>query len=139
MVSANWRGCEGKAGVILVGMPSRICSQLGDVRCAFSFSQTLGRDWTRYGFDARAITPSGTQGVLNDAVSIYSADAMLASAFIARWCVGAKVETAGGVFQVHKDQPEPRVGAGLHRTARSPYSTRLKRYALSGELTCVCF
>jgi len=64
---------------------------------------------------------------------------MLASAFIARWCVGAKVETAGGVFQVHKDQPEPRVGAGLHRTARSPYSTRLKRYALSGELTCVCF
>lgn len=73
--------------------------------------------------------------MLNDAVSIYSADAMLASAFIARWCVGAKVETAGGVFQVHKDQPEPRVGAGLHRTARSPYSTRLKRHALSGELT----
>jgi hypothetical protein len=27
-------------------------------------------------------------GVLNDAISIYFADATLASAFIARWCVG---------------------------------------------------
>jgi len=34
----------------------------------------------------------------NDAVSIYFADATLASAFVARWCVGSKVETAGGVF-----------------------------------------
>jgi hypothetical protein len=62
------------------------------------------------------ITPSGTRGPLNDAVSIYFADATLASAFVARWCVGAKVETAGGVFQVHEDEPEPRVGAGMHRT-----------------------
>jgi hypothetical protein len=63
-----------------------------------------------------AITPSGTRGVLNDAISIYFADATLASAFVARWCVGAKVETAGGVFQVREDDPEPRVGARLHRT-----------------------
>jgi hypothetical protein len=29
------------------------------------------------------MTPSGTRGVLNDALSIYFADAMLASAFVA--------------------------------------------------------
>ena len=54
--------------------------------------------------------------MLNDAISIYFADATLASAFVARWCVAAKVETAGGVFQVRADEPEPRVAAGLHRT-----------------------
>jgi hypothetical protein len=62
------------------------------------------------------MTPSGMRGVLNDAVSIYFADAMLASAFVARWCVAAKVEATGGVFQVREDEPAPRVGAGLHRT-----------------------
>jgi len=45
-----------------------------------------------------AMTPSGTRGVLNDALSIYFADATLASAFVARWCLGTKAETAGGVF-----------------------------------------
>jgi hypothetical protein len=65
-----------------------------------------------------AITPSGTRGVLNDAVSIYFADATLASAFVARWCVGLRSRplTAGGVFQVRKDEPEARVGVGLHKT-----------------------
>ena len=48
--------------------------------------------------------------------SIYFADATLASAFVARWCVGAKLETTGGVFQVREDEPAPRIGAGLHRT-----------------------
>ena len=57
-----------------------------------------------------------TRGVLNDAVSIYLADAALASAFVARLCVGAKVETTGGVFQVREDEPELRVGARLHQT-----------------------
>ena len=68
------------------------------------------------GSDGWAMTPSGIRGVLNDAVSIYFADATLASAFVARWCVGARVETAGGVFQVREDEPAPRIGAGLHRT-----------------------
>jgi RHS repeat-associated protein len=49
------------------------------------------------GSDGWAMTPSGTRNVLNDAVSIYFADATLASASVARWCAGAKVETAGGV------------------------------------------
>jgi hypothetical protein len=69
------------------------------------------------------MTPSGTRGVLNDALSIYFADATLASAFVARWCVAAKAETAGGVFQVRADEPEPRVGAGLHDRC-SPTSGR---------------
>jgi hypothetical protein len=56
------------------------------------------------------------RGVLNDVVSIYFADATLASAFVARWCVGSKVKTAGGVFRVRGDEPAPRIGAGPHRT-----------------------
>jgi hypothetical protein len=31
---------------------------------------------------------------------------------VARWCVRAKIKTAGGVFEVREDEPEPRVGAG---------------------------
>jgi len=62
------------------------------------------------------MTPSGTRGVLNDALSVYFADATLASAFGARWCVGSRVEPAGGVFRVRKDEPEARVGAGPHKT-----------------------
>jgi len=62
------------------------------------------------------MTPSGTRGVLNDALSIYLGDASLASAFVARWCVGTKAETAGGMFQVRGDEPEPRVAARVHRT-----------------------
>jgi len=60
------------------------------------------------------MTPSGMRGVLNDAVSLCFADAMLASAFVARWCSGSKIETAGGVFQVRDDEPAPRVGAELY-------------------------
>jgi hypothetical protein len=43
-------------------------------------------------------------GVLNDAVSIYFADATLASAFVAGWRASSKVETAGGVFRVREAQ-----------------------------------
>ena len=68
------------------------------------------------GADGWAMTPSGMRGVLSDALSIYFGDATLASAFVARWCVRAKTETAGGVFQVRKDEPAPRVRSGLHRT-----------------------
>ena len=60
------------------------------------------------------MTPSGTRGVLNDTLSIYFGRATLASAFVAQWCVVAKVGKAGTVFQVREDEPEPRVGAGLH-------------------------
>ena len=62
------------------------------------------------------MTPSGMRGALSEAVSIYFADATLASAFVARWCAGSKAETVGGVFQVREDEPRPRIGAALHRT-----------------------
>jgi hypothetical protein len=68
------------------------------------------------GADGWAMTPSGTRGVLNDALSIYFAEATLASAFVARWCAGYGVETAGGTFRVREDESAPRLGAGLHRT-----------------------
>jgi hypothetical protein len=68
------------------------------------------------GAEGWAMTPSGTRGVLNDAVSIYFGDPTLASAFVARWCAGYKVETSGGVFQVREDEPTPRVEAAPHRT-----------------------
>ena len=29
------------------------------------------------------------------------------SAFVARWCVGSRVEATGGVFQVRGDEPAP--------------------------------
>ena len=68
------------------------------------------------GADEWAITPSGTRGVLNDALSLYFADATLASAFVARWCAGSKAEPLGGVFQAPENEPAPRVGARRHRT-----------------------
>jgi hypothetical protein len=68
------------------------------------------------GADGWALTPSGMRSVLNDALSIYFLDPNLAGAFVARWCAGYKVETAGGMFRVRDDEPTPRVGTGLHRT-----------------------
>ena len=40
------------------------------------------------------------RGVLNDAISLYVADATLASAFVARWCAMQRVEIVDGVYQV---------------------------------------
>jgi hypothetical protein len=68
------------------------------------------------GADGWALTPSGMRGVLNDALSIYFLDPTLASAFVARWCAGYKVETAESVFRVRDNEPTARIGAGLHRT-----------------------
>ena len=68
------------------------------------------------GANGWAMTPSGTRGVLNDALSIYFGDPTLATAFVARWCAGYQVESTGGVFQVREDEPTPRVGAALQRT-----------------------
>jgi hypothetical protein len=58
----------------------------------------------------------GGAWVLNAAISLYFADAPLASGFVARRCVGSKAEGTGGVFQVREDEPAPQVGAALHRT-----------------------
>jgi hypothetical protein len=68
------------------------------------------------GADGWAMTPSGTRGVLNDAVSIYFPDPALASAFVARWCIGYRVETADGAFRVRQDEQRARVAARPHKT-----------------------
>ena len=67
------------------------------------------------GSDGWAITPSGIRGVLNDVISLYFADKMLASAFVARRCVGTKVETAAGLLLVREGEPAPQVEAVPHR------------------------
>jgi hypothetical protein len=68
------------------------------------------------GSNGWAMTPSGMRGVLNDAVSIYFADATLASAFVTRWCARGRIETTRGVFQIREDEPAPRIGAPGHST-----------------------
>ena len=69
-----------------------------------------------HGADGWAMTPSCVRGVLNDAVSLYFLDATLASAFVARWCAGSRIESDGGVFRIRDDEPAPRIGAPPHRT-----------------------
>jgi hypothetical protein len=39
-----------------------------------------------------ATAPSGTSGVVNDALAIYFLNAELARAFVNRWCIGFLVE-----------------------------------------------
>jgi hypothetical protein len=68
------------------------------------------------GADGWTMTPSGMRGVTTDAVSIYFADATLASAFVARWCAGYKLETTEGVFRVRDDEPAARSREAMHRT-----------------------
>jgi hypothetical protein len=62
------------------------------------------------------MTPSGMRGLLNDAVSIYFIAATLASALVARWCAGSRIDTEGGEFRIRDDEPASRIGAVLHRT-----------------------
>src|SRR5690348_3297788 len=63
-----------------------------------------------------AMTPAGLRGVVNDAVAIYFADAVLAGAFVARWCAGQKPETEDGAFRFRDDAPTPRRVARDHKS-----------------------
>jgi hypothetical protein len=60
--------------------------------------------------------PGRPTGVVNEAVAVYFLDATLASAFVARWCAGSKVEISDGAFRVREDQPIPQTAAAAHRT-----------------------
>src|ERR1700704_4423402 len=66
------------------------------------------------GADGWAMTPSGIRGVVNDAVAIHFADATIASAFVARWCVGHRAESLDGPFRIREDEPKRRVGLSAH-------------------------
>jgi hypothetical protein len=68
------------------------------------------------GADSWAMTPSGTRGVVNDAVAIHFADVAIASTFVARWCRAQRVEIVDGLYRVREDEPTPRIGAGHHKT-----------------------
>src|SRR5580700_7688100 len=57
------------------------------------------------GADAWAIAPSRTRSIVNDAIGVYFLDPTLASAFVARWCAGQKVEIVDGVFRIRHDEP----------------------------------
>jgi hypothetical protein len=63
-----------------------------------------------------AMTPAGLRGVVNDALAIYFLDTALANAFVARWCLGYRVETIEGSFCLRDDAPAPRIPAPQHRT-----------------------
>jgi len=49
------------------------------------------------------------RGVLNDAVAIHFADAALAGAFVARWCLGYRVAPVEGAYRVREDAPTARL------------------------------
>jgi hypothetical protein len=68
------------------------------------------------GADGWAMTPSGTRGVVNDAVAVHFADVVIAGAFVARWCRTQRVEIVDGLYRVREDEPAIRIGAGHHRT-----------------------
>jgi hypothetical protein len=68
------------------------------------------------GADGWTSTPSSTRGVVNDALAIYFVDAMIGSAFVARWCASRKVEILDGVYRVRDDEPTSRIEAALHKT-----------------------
>ena len=66
-----------------------------------------------------AMTPAGLRGVANDALAIYFLDTALANAFVARWCLGYRIETVEGSFPLREDAPAERVPAKPHSTPTS--------------------
>ena len=59
------------------------------------------------------MTPSGMRGVLNDAISIHFADATLASAFVARWCVGPRLAASSKFVRMSQRRELGRVAPNV--------------------------
>jgi hypothetical protein len=78
---------------------------------------TQMQDWLDHnaGADGWAMTPSGGRGVLNDAISVHLVDATIASAFVARWCIGYRAEATDGLYRIREDEPKPRIRAPDHK------------------------
>jgi len=72
------------------------------------------------------------RGVLNDAVSIYFADATLASAFAARWCVASRVEANGACFKSVRMSPHRGPEHAAQHTIMSRAGSRLQGHQLLG-------
>jgi hypothetical protein len=96
----------------------------------FGQALTLIHAWLdeNCGADGWTTAPSGTRGVGNDATSFYFRDAMLAAAFIARWCDGGVPPPTGGAFQLRQGRPETKrracgasnKGRGVRGSRRGP-------------------
>jgi hypothetical protein len=69
------------------------------------------------------MTASGMRGIVNDVMAVYLADAAVASAFVARWCVGHKAESMHVLFRVCETSRCP----GLRRGELHPASTGHRR------------
>jgi hypothetical protein len=83
----------------------------------FGVRLTAMHEWLdqNAGADGWAMTPSGTRGIVNDAVAVYFGDATIASAFVARWCAGHRVESADGLFRIRDDGVVLRKGVAHHK------------------------
>jgi ParB-like nuclease domain len=68
------------------------------------------------GDDGWAVTPAGLRGIVNDAFAIYFLDPASATAFVARWCAGSKLEIKEGAFQMREDRPKQLQAAPMHKT-----------------------
>ena len=55
--------------------------------------------------------------MLSEAVAIYFADVRLASAFVARWCAGNRVETTGSVARMSRRRGSGRRSIGYRERA----------------------
>lgn len=60
--------------------------------------------------------PSGTSGIVNNAIAFYFESAAFAHAFVARFCCGYRIETIAGAFAMRSDEPPPRQTAAIHKT-----------------------
>jgi hypothetical protein len=89
------------AGTHLTTLPSIAAARIGVPPAGLGQRHAQITAWLdeNCGADEWAMTPSGTRGVLNDALSIYFADATLANPFVARWCVGPRQRRQAAVFQ----------------------------------------
>jgi hypothetical protein len=66
------------------------------------------------GADGWGTAPSGTHGVVNDAVAFYFRSATLAAAFVARWCAGGAPQAEDGAFKAREDAPTERSALPYH-------------------------
>lgn len=67
--------------IVIAVPPEGLGSQL-DQMIAW-LDANCGRDWS--------LTPSGTTGILNDALAIYFRDPAHARGFVNRWCIGCRI------------------------------------------------
>jgi GH24 family phage-related lysozyme (muramidase) len=70
------------------------------------------------------------RGVVNDSISIHLVGATIASAFVARWCIGHRAEAADGVFRIREDESTSeswRLTTRRHERARLTEAGRMAR------------